>query len=116
MVSTQLPALWEPFHSPIFAIMVAIILPMVVPSILGFMVFRSRVQGVYFSIITQSAHRNCEPAADRPVELNQWHQRSANQLHENAVWLCLKDPSTKVGIYLVTAVCLGVSYLLCGLL
>src|SRR5260221_11560391 len=51
---TELPALWQPFHSPVFAIGAAILVPMVVASILGFMVFRSRVQGVYFSIITQA--------------------------------------------------------------
>src|SRR5689334_22589281 len=51
---TSLPALWEPFHSAAFAIAAAIIVPMIVAAILGFMVFRSRVQGVYFSIITQA--------------------------------------------------------------
>src|SRR5579859_2086221 len=33
---TSLPALWEPFHSPIFAIVMAIVLPMAVAAILGF--------------------------------------------------------------------------------
>jgi urea transport system permease protein len=51
---TELPWLWQPFHSPIVAIILAIVVPMLVAGLLGFMVFRSRVQGVYFSIITQA--------------------------------------------------------------
>src|SRR6185295_16109562 len=42
----ELPALWQPFHSPVFALAMA--------AILGYMIFRSRIQGVYFSIITQA--------------------------------------------------------------
>src|SRR5450631_3087402 len=51
---TELPWFWQPFHSPVFALGLAIVLPMLIAAILGFMVFRSRVQGVYFSIITQA--------------------------------------------------------------
>src|SRR5258707_10157219 len=51
---SELPALWQPFHSPIFAVAMAILFPMGVAAVLGYMVFRSRVQGVYFSIITQA--------------------------------------------------------------
>ncbi len=85
---TELPALWQPFHSPVFAIGAAILVPMVVASILGFMVFRSRVQGVYFSIITQA-------------------------LTKTLLGFPLNQPSSKIGIFLVTVVCLGISYLLC---
>src|SRR5689334_10138667 len=49
---TDLPWLWQPFHSPILAIGLAIVFPMIVAALLGYLVFRSRVQGVYFSIIT----------------------------------------------------------------
>jgi len=50
----QLPWFWVPFSNPVFAIAMSIIIPMIVATLLGFMLFRSRIQGVYFSIITQA--------------------------------------------------------------
>ena len=49
-----LPAFWLPFHSPVFALFAAVAIPMLVAGVLGYMVFRSRIQGVYFSLITQA--------------------------------------------------------------
>jgi urea transport system permease protein len=49
-----LPAFWQPFHSPIFALLAAVAIPALVAGLLGYMVFRSRIQGVYFSLITQA--------------------------------------------------------------
>ncbi|HEV8603955.1 MAG TPA: urea ABC transporter permease subunit UrtC [Tepidisphaeraceae bacterium] len=45
---------WIPFRSRAFAISAGIFLPAIVASIFGFFIFRSRVRGVYFSIITQA--------------------------------------------------------------
>lgn len=50
----ELPWFWAPFSSPIFAILAAILIPMLIASVLGYFIFRSRIQGVYFSIITQA--------------------------------------------------------------
>lgn len=51
----QLPLFWIPFRSPVFAIVAALAIPALVATLLGFLVFRSRIQGVYFSIITQAS-------------------------------------------------------------
>jgi urea transport system permease protein len=51
---TELPWFWAPFSSPIFAVLAALAIPALLAGILGYFVFRSRVQGVYFSIITQA--------------------------------------------------------------
>jgi urea transport system permease protein len=50
----ELPWFWAPFASPVFAILAALLIPALIAGILGFFIFRSRVQGVYFSIITQA--------------------------------------------------------------
>jgi urea transport system permease protein len=50
----KLPTFWQPFHNPLFAMGMAIIAPMGLATILGLLLFRSRVQGVYFSIVTQA--------------------------------------------------------------
>lgn len=49
-----LPLFWEPFRSPVVAIAAAVLVPMALASLVGYLVFRSRVQGVYFSLITQA--------------------------------------------------------------
>lgn len=50
----SLPWFWAPFQNPIFAVVAALVVPALLAGILGYFVFRSRVQGVYFSIITQA--------------------------------------------------------------
>ncbi len=49
-----LPTWWAPFASLPFTLGCAIAVPAMFAAILGFSVFRSRVKGVYFSIITQA--------------------------------------------------------------
>ncbi len=52
---TELPWFWKPFYSfPLTAVGVFII-PSVLGAILGYLVFRNRIKGVYFSILTQAA-------------------------------------------------------------
>jgi urea transport system permease protein len=50
----EVPWFWAPFASPGFAVAAALILPALLAGVIGFFIFRSRVQGVYFSIITQA--------------------------------------------------------------
>jgi urea transport system permease protein len=50
----SLPWFWQPFEHWWFAIPVAVIGPGILAFFLGYMVFRSRVKGVYFSILTQA--------------------------------------------------------------
>jgi len=49
-----LPAFWEPFRSEAFTIAAIILLPVIVASILGFALFKRRVKGAYFAILTQA--------------------------------------------------------------
>jgi urea transport system permease protein len=50
----NLPGLWEPFRSPVFTLVMVVVLPMTVAAVLGLLVFRSRVRGPYFAILTQA--------------------------------------------------------------
>ena len=50
----RLPAFWEPFRSPVFAIVAAILVPALIAILIGLPIFRSRTRDVYFSIITQA--------------------------------------------------------------
>ena len=51
----KLPFFWEPFSSPLFTLVAIWLIPGGVAAILGFLVFRNRIKGVYFSILTQAA-------------------------------------------------------------
>ena len=50
----KLPAHWVPFYSPWFAILMVMVVPGTVAFTFGFLAFRSRIKGVYFSILTQA--------------------------------------------------------------
>ncbi|GAB4524883.1 MAG: urea ABC transporter permease subunit UrtC [Pleurocapsa sp.] len=51
----ELPWIWQPFHSFPITIIALIIIPGIVAGLLGYLVFRNRIKGVYFSILTQAA-------------------------------------------------------------
>ncbi|MDI9407234.1 MAG: urea ABC transporter permease subunit UrtC [Chitinophagaceae bacterium] len=50
-----LPAFWQPFHSALFTLFAIWLIPALVAGVLGYLVFRNRIKGVYFSILTQAA-------------------------------------------------------------
>ena len=50
-----LPAFWVPFRSPLFTFFAIWVIPALVAGVLGYLVFRNRIKGVYFSILTQAA-------------------------------------------------------------
>jgi urea transport system permease protein len=52
---TELPEFWQPFHDFNFTILAIIFIPTIIGGLLGYLVFRNRIRGVYFSILTQAA-------------------------------------------------------------
>jgi urea transport system permease protein len=50
-----LPWFWEPFASLPFTLIAIFTIPAIVAGLLGYLVFRNRIRGVYFSILTQAA-------------------------------------------------------------
>ena len=51
---TELPFFWAPFKYAWFAIPMTFVVPAVLAGALGYLVFRSRITGVYFALITQA--------------------------------------------------------------
>jgi urea transport system permease protein len=51
---TQLPFFWQPFHSLIFTVLAILIIPAFFALLIGAAMFKRRVGGVYFAIITQA--------------------------------------------------------------
>lgn len=108
---TTLPALWQPFVSPVFAVGAAVVVPMILAGVLGFFIFRSRIQGVYFSIITQ--------ALTAIVALLLVGQQKlingTNGITEmrTIFGARLADHSTKIELYIATVIVLFLVYLGC---
>jgi urea transport system permease protein len=50
----ELPRWWQPFASPWFTLLAIVGLPMLVAFGLGFLIFRRRVRGAYFAILSQA--------------------------------------------------------------
>ena len=105
-----LPAFWEPFGSPVFAVMMAILVPATLASILGYLACRSRIKDVYFSLITQAV------ALIIPILLigQQGYTGGTNGVTNFATLFgaSLKERPTQIGLYLATVVVLALSYVL----
>lgn len=111
---TELPWLWQPFHSPVLAIILAVVFPMILAALLGFLVFRSRVQGVYFSIITQALTAIVALLLVGQQQLI----NGTNGITEmrTIFGYKLSDPGTKLGLYIITGLVLGGVFILCRFL
>jgi urea transport system permease protein len=51
---TELPMLWQPFHSFGFTVLAVIAVPVLLALVIGLTMFKRRVGDVYFSIVTQA--------------------------------------------------------------
>lgn len=52
---SELPLIWKPFYSFPLTLIAIIVIPGIVAGLLGYLIFRNRIKGVYFSILTQAA-------------------------------------------------------------
>lgn len=107
----QLPAFWKPFQSLWLAIPLVMLVPGFAAFIFGYFAFRSRVRGVYFSIITQALTL----AVFYIFLRNETRLCGTNGL-TNFVTLAgfeLGKPQVKLGLYILTVVILALIYVLC---
>jgi urea transport system permease protein len=97
----ELPWFWRPFDNFWFAVVAALAVPGLLAYTFGFFAFRSRIRGVYFSIITQALtfalmllfFRN-ETGLGGNNGLTDFKQIYGYHLHEQ---------STKLGLYVLSA-------------
>jgi urea transport system permease protein len=106
---TELPAFWQPFNSPVFALVAAILVPMLIAGVLGYMVFRSRIQDVYFSIITQALTAIVSLLLIGQQQLI----NGTNGLTDldTIFGYKLRDPNTQFALYMLTALVLGIVFI-----
>ena len=106
----QLPLLWKPFSSAWVALPAALLLPMGLAAALGALVFRRRVRGAYFAILSQAL-----AAAFVILLIGQQGLTGGTNGLTNVRRLFgydLTDPANQRVLYFVTAVALGAVFLL----
>ncbi|MCE2484005.1 MAG: urea ABC transporter permease subunit UrtC [Desulfurellaceae bacterium] len=107
----ELPWYWYGFSSFGFALFMALLIPGLLAYIFGFFAFRSRIRGVYFSIITQAMTYALMLLFFR----NDTGFGGNNGLTDfkRIVGFSLQAQSTKLGLYMVSAAVLVAAYLGC---
>jgi len=106
-----LPNFWRPFASFPFALFMTIALPGATALLFGFLAFRSRIRGVYFSILTQAFTY----AACLLFFRNDLLMGGNNGFTDFKFLLGydLRQPATQRALYLCTGLLLLAAYLLC---
>jgi urea transport system permease protein len=110
---TTLPPFWRPFNLPfplgaLLTFGTIVVLPALVAGVIGFFVFRSRVRGVYFSIVTQAIAWGAWLAFSRNEMLLGGTNGLTNfykPLNQERHWI--------LGLYLASLVALVLGYMLC---
>jgi urea transport system permease protein len=108
---SSLPAIWQPFHSFVPAVVLALLVPAVIAFVIGFFVFRSRIKGVYMAIITQALALGMYLLFLR----NETKLGGTNGLtnFKTVLGFDLSAPATKLGLYFAAVAMLCISYILC---
>jgi urea transport system permease protein len=107
----ELPWYWYGFGSFPFALLMVVLVPGLLAFVFGWLAFRSRVTGVYFSIITQAMTFALMLAFFR----NDMGFGGNNGLTDfkDLLGFDLQAPATRLGLYLISVLVLGLAFLLC---
>ena len=107
----ELPWFWHGFQSFPYAMLMVVLVPGTLALVFGFLAFRSRVSGVYLSIITQALTYALMLAFFR----NDMGFGGNNGFTDfkDILGFPLQSTGTRITLFLCTALALGGSYLLC---
>ncbi len=108
---TELPWFWQPFYSFPFTILSVVVIPAIFGAIIGYLIFRNRIRGVYFSILTQAL---------TIIFFNFFNgqQKLINGTNgltdfQTLFGARITAPETQRVFYILTIVCLVLTYALC---
>ncbi|MDE2843011.1 MAG: urea ABC transporter permease subunit UrtC [Chloroflexota bacterium] len=109
---TELPFFWAPFQYAWIAIPMTFVVPAALAGGLGYLVFRSRITGVYFALITQ--------ALALIVSIlfigQQPYTGGTNGItnYTTIFGFAINSPTTQIVLYYATLATLALTYLLCA--
>jgi urea transport system permease protein len=107
----KLPWFWHGFNHFAFAALMVALVPGLLAFVFGWLAFRSRVSGVYLSIITQAMTYALLLAFFRN-DMGFGGNNGLTDYKEILGW-DVHEPGTRLGLYIATVVVLGLAYLLC---
>lgn len=108
----ELPWVWQPFNSFPFTIIALIIIPGIVAGLIGYLVFRNRIKGVYFSILTQAAllvFFNFFNGQQEIINGTNGLKTDTEKIFD----IVVSSPGVQRTFYIITVICLVLIYLLC---
>lgn len=110
----ELPWFWYGFDSFVFALLMVMIIPAILAYIFGYFTFKSRVTGVYLSIITQAMVYALMLLFFR----NELGFGGNNGLTDfkDILGFPLKEDSTKIALFMISACCLLIGYIVARLI
>ena len=108
---TELPAFWVPFSSFPFAFAMVLLVPGLIAYVFGFLAFRSRIKGVYFSILTQALTYGASLMFFRNNLLLGGNNGFTD--FKFILGYDLLSPTTQRGLFMVTAIVLVAVYVGC---
>jgi urea transport system permease protein len=100
----ELPWYWHGFDSFAFALLLIVLVPGMLAFVFGWFAFRSRVTGVYLSIITQALTFRNDMGFGGNNGLTDF---------KDILGFEVQAPGTRRGLYIASIVALGVSFLVC---
>ena len=111
----NLPFFWEPFWSFPVTLIAIWVIPAVVAGLVGYLIFRNRIKGVYFSIITQASlmvFYHFFNGQQKLVNGTNGLKTSTTELFG----MIVGSDDTQLLLYRVTLIILPFAYLLCKFL
>ena len=103
---------WLPFKSFPLTILALIIIPGIVAGLIGYLVFRNRIKGVYFSILTQAAllvFFNFFNGQQKIINGTNGLKTDTEKIFD----VLVSSPGVQRTFYIITVICLVLVYFLC---
>lgn len=107
----ELPDFWQPFYSFPFAVLMVLTVPALLAGVFGYLAFRSRIKGVYFSILTQALTYGAALMFFR----NDLMMGGNNGFTDfrSVLGADLRSPEIKRALYIASAISLTAVFLFC---
>ena len=108
----QLPFFWQPFWSPTFTLIAIWLIPAIIAGLVGYLIFRNRIKGVYFSIITQASlmvFYHFFNGQQKLINGTNGLKTSTTELFS----VLVGSPSAQLWFYRITVVLLPIAFIIC---
>ena len=108
----ELPLIWKPFLDLPLSIVMIILVPAVVSGVIGYFIFKSRVKGVYFSIISQAL---TWAAYSMFIALSPYTNGNVGITEIKSVFGSIKGDANRGNMFLLFYISLGIMILIYAL-